>query len=615
MSDYFSREARLARRARRIAEFDGLIGVGSKNERQITTQNAPQHVIKMVREVLNGYHLPALPKLSYSGMRSASVAQDSSKLESGVITVFAELKTLSGINIGFDVPVEIRAGKVVEPSVVVIDGAPRIIAQSTFDDMVNRSTLHDTRPVRSMFAPPMRKDLAAQAYSNRNKVTRVNTGMFSLGPNRRALKDAIAGRTASIREASPEDYDSDTEHESPDVERNHQDDDYLDPAERMEQHNIYIGQETSLKESLEIGDRGGVKYDLPKGTKCTIVRDHAGDNKTFVVRFDDDNKLEAIVERHFLKGAASIKAPKTPKMPSPSKPPKPPKPSAQPKSEKPKNPPAPKAPPRMKSPPKPKKTDKPKDTKHPPLLKKKQPKVCPKCNQSPCVCHRRKGQAIEEIGVNIAQYEFPNAIKMLMKMVPDFSNVNLYRYKDTIAVSPQEGKGMPEMFWNGNKWVDFGGVVDKPEDRDPRLKGPHYAQTEQSFPFPPQFPKKCTVCGKTYSSMEEWKQLPPPSSGKTDWITDFEDYDIRNCACGSTLAVIVKRKVEDSELDNYQDDGADDEVKADLEVTADSELVAKVNEEVGGMRDRGLGDIDIRQAIQSKYGDEVVNAVFEKTAP
>jgi hypothetical protein len=857
MSNYYSREARFARRTRRLAEYEVLAGVGESDERRLTTQTAPQHAIKVAREVLDGYRLPAMPKLSYSGMRNTKTATDSSKLEDGVITIFAEMKTISGINIGFDIPIEIRAGKILEPSVVVVEGAPRVIAQSTFDDLVERSTMHDTRPVRDMFSPPMPNDVANKAYSNRSKVTRVNTGMFSLGANRKALADAIAGRSASIKEASPEDYDSDTEHEPPDVERNQQDDDWLDPAERMEQHDLYAGQEVTLKEELEIGDRGGIRYDLTKGTKCTIVRDLAGDNKSFVVRFEDEG-LEVIVERHFLKAAA------------------------------PKNPPAPKAPPRTKAPPKPPKADG-KPRKQDPFKKMKPSKVCHKCNQSPCVCHRKKAQpiqevgvnivnerfpgainklmtmvdlsevelyrykntvavspsddrypemfwdgkdwismtsgvriaqALEEIGVNIAQYQFPKAIKELMTILPDLSGVSLYKYKDTIAASPE---GSQEIIWSGNRWVpmnkalqteqpprsaapknpsrakrpnkpsdifakppdifvkspdalakpkkidlfkkspkpkvsppgknrkksqvekqppvepqteqlkipvaivqdttqismfveggvtifskratpmsldeveavldnspgscalirakgklwmfsrsehaperyticDVGEVWDNgPEDRyytdigrhalevlfgvkqsgdlkintytddpppnlwgDPESTGPvttkNYlakkSQAEESFPFPPQFPKTCQVCNKTYNSMEEWQQLPPPSSGKTEWITDFEDYDIRNCACGSTLAVIVKRKVEDPELDEYPDDS--ENVQADVEpqeITADEDLVAKVNEEVGGMRDRGLGDIDIRQAIQSKYGDQVVESIFKKTAP
>lgn len=493
--NYFSRENRLARRARRIASYDSLSGIGRTAERRLTTQNASQYAVKMAREVLDNFRLPTMPKLSYSGMRSASTATDSTKLEDGVITIFAELKTLSGVNIGFDMPIEIRAGEILEPSVVVVEGAPRIIAQSTFDDIVERATIYDERPVRDLYSPPMPAGVASDLYANRSKTVRVNNGMFSMGANRQAIRDAIAGRSASLKVASPEDYDSDTEHELPDTERNQQDDDWLDPAERIDQNDLCAGQEVSLKETLEVGDRGGGKYEFSKGTKCKILRDHAGDNKSFVVRFEDG--VDAIVERHFLKSSG-------------------------------KNPPVPKAPSRTKN-----TTPKAPSMKQPKnLLKKKQPKLCPKCNSSPCVCHRKKSQ----------------------------------------------------------------------------------------ISFPNQFPKKCKVCGAVYNSMADWQKLPPPVTGKTEWITDFEDYDVRNCACGSTLAVIVNRKVEDPELDNYLDDGEHDAALPgvqveDVDKVADSELVAKVNEEVGSLREQGLSDADVRQAVQSKYGSDVYEAVFTKTAP
>lgn len=456
-NDYFSRKNRLARRARRLAEFDSLTGINHKAKGKLTTQNAGQHAVSMARDLLNNFRMPSFPKLSYSGIRNARTAQSSSKLEDGVVTIFAEIRTISGVNVGFDIPMEIRDGELMEPSVVVVDGAPRIIAQSTFDDLVERSTMYDLPPVREMYSAPVQQNQAAEAYGNRTKMKRVNTGLFSLGAARQALKDAVAGRsiTAQMEAAGPdedamnlrindlshkmdfgmgskdqhmqelqklvkqreqlrntlqpkgkgpheadeqtaqrsplapaqtpgstygvgghqitqpmpglkkklspgqapgysqntdvtqvdtslptaiedtsvrtqpedrtrnlsqkpeqtkvsppraagvEDYDADDKHEKPDHDRNHQDDDWLDPAERYHQHDLHVGQEVSLKEALEVKERGGAVYDLPKGTKCKILRDHAGDNKSFVVRFEDES-LEAIVERCFLAKSAAM---------------------------------------------------------------------------------------------------------------------------------------------------------------------------------------------------------------------------------------------------------------------------------------------------------------------
>lgn len=401
-NDYFSRENRLARRARRLAEFSDM-GAGKTAKGKLTTQNAGQHAVQMARDLLNSFRMPSMPKLSYSGIRNARTAQSSSKLEDGVVTIFAEIRTISGVNVGFDIPMEIREGELQEPSVVVIDGAPRIIAQSTFDDLVERSTMYDLPPVRELYSAPVNQNQAAEAYGNRTKQKRVNTGLFSLGANRDALRAAIAGKDAQLSPLAPaktpgstygvgghqitqpipkpkttkypgigyspntdvtqiddnrhemtlpettqledtqvqertepafadpardfhtfpadprfteetkehkfgavEDYDADDKWKKPDHDRNHQDDDWLDPAERYHQHDLHAGQEVSLKEALEVKERGGAVYDLPKGTKCKILRDHAGDNKSFVVRFEDES-LEAIVERHFLAKSASLK--------------------------------------------------------------------------------------------------------------------------------------------------------------------------------------------------------------------------------------------------------------------------------------------------------------------
>jgi cell division septation protein DedD len=656
-NNYFSRENRLARRARRLAEYDSLTGMGSApNAGRLTTQNAAHRAMQLVRETLDGYRMPATPKLSYSGIRNARTAQSSSKLEDGVLTIFAELRTLSGIKVGFDIPIEIHNGELQEPSVVVIDGAPRIIAQSTFDDVVDRATIRETQPPRAMYSAPMSQASARDAYANRSLRTKVNNGMFSVGANRQALKDAIAGKCAS-----PEDYDTDTEKDPVDPARNQQDDDWLDPAERYEQHDLHSGMETTLKEELEIGDRGGVKYELSKGTKCTIVRDHAGDNKSFVVRFEDG--MEAIVERHFLKSGAA-KPPKAPKQPKQVKPTKQPKPTKQTKQPKP----------------------------------KKQPKVCPVCNQSPCICHRKKkSQAIEDIGVNIANEKFPEAIDALLKIWSDLSNVELYLYKGTLAACPmdEDVSGLqspaPEIYWNGSEWMSFGVGQDDM---------PHTAQTsaDPGLPFPAQFPKKCNTCGKTYATAEEFKALPPPAMKgypEPEWVTDFAIYDIRNCPCGSTLVAMSKKLLpdepddeaevlasvtaqvqpgqhdmfphdeytaqdlvmsgepvhfEDTESDiTYADDLCDDVVCDDVECDdvecdgdsigieveildvepsiepsvdemtepsiLDEELIAKVNEELNSMQDSGLSEIDAKQAIQSKYGESVMRAVFHKVGP
>jgi hypothetical protein len=48
-----------------------------------------------------------------------------------------------------------------------------------------------------------------------------------------------------------------------------------------------------------------------------------------------------------------------------------------------------------------------------------------------------------------------------------------------------------------------------------------------------QFPKACNVCGKAITSLAEWKLLPMVGA----WEDEEEALEMRNCSCGSTLAI------------------------------------------------------------------------------
>jgi hypothetical protein len=391
----------------------------------LTTQNIGPRALTLVHDILANYLLPSQPKLSYSGVRGVKVASGN-HLEEGVITIHADFRTRTGVQVGIEIPVEVRQGQLSEPSVVIHDGIPRVIAQSTFDGLTTANTFYETLQQREMYAAPFSPQTQETMQDHHVRVERVNPGMFSLKANQDALRAAIQGKAitgqalgqpvkpeniltmgtssrqpitmknpardphgpssfgrtlsptnrterdvtqpdientnpdvtdtnisqptvtntktygppgtdpdyrlpkirpplGAMRQASPEDYDAEDRHEKPDPDRNEQDEDCLDPAERDNQ-DIEVGEDYSLTESMEVKERGGVVHDLSKGTKCTVLRDHAGDNKSFVVEFEDG--LQAIVERHFLKNSSRELTPKklpknklqVPKLKSPPKP-------------------------------------------------------------------------------------------------------------------------------------------------------------------------------------------------------------------------------------------------------------------------------------------------------
>ena len=899
MSDnnsYFSIEARAARRAKRLSGFSALSGSGNSTEGRLTTQNAGMHAVQMAREVLENFRLPMVPKLSYSGIKNARTAQSSSKLEDGVITVFAEMKTLSGINVGFDIPMEIRAGELMEPSVIVVEGAPRIIAQSAFDDVVERSTIYSDPPVRELYSPPLSQSAAHEQYGNRYKVKTISNGMFSSHASKQALRDAIAGRAVTAQMAAPsmayrvildgpvgvcvgfvpdgfefdefnlvsddggssvvispsgdmaimsdpamateppdlmiwrsepefeawvssmqfdaashaaqldvqsapadsqgrgtgghqitqpipklrkqvpgpqgynpggsipsgnnhipgtptgvdpskqlgdptrnensdltqvdplmqdeptlnmnlggpedeqttdlepglndtkmspkrpavpwntnaakeeswfeknvknkkkdapdeepaeepeeksaakDDDDSEDHPERRDVDRNEQDEDALDPAER-DTNDLHRGMEVTLKEELEVRNRGGGSIDYSKGTKCEIVRDLAGDNKAFVVRFKDGQ--EVIVDRSFLKKAQKSKMPKAPKQPKQPKQPKIPKP-------------------------------------------KKQPKVCAKCNKSPCICHRKKSQDSSEQALNLRINDLSHKLEFGLGNKPQMMQElqTLVKQRETMRntlapQSPQQERGAvgPGMCEDCGE-ADCEGtcrscqvcMVPLAADNktwfcsdDCEAHGLELKQLRDE--------EGCPECGSTrrhthnYTAQklpgyDQWKTKTPPEFEGDDenlpggycpyckeFVVDGEAHFHRCTTCGEDCepgqdycsdacskaygfdehaapegdAPVVGDGEEITIVCCPECGDWSDPTKGDprfcmacgarlftgpapvekLDMTADMDFMAKVNEEVNSMREQGLTEIDARQAIFKKFGPSVANKIFE----
>lgn len=196
-SNYFSPEARDERRAERVKNASKLSGTFNKvashytAAKKLTTQNAGLSAVAFVRGIISHYRMPSEPKLGYSGIRNVRTAAHSSTVMDGVIIVTASVRTPSNVYINFDIPVEIRDGQMLEPSVIVHHGAPRVIAQSTFDEITTRHTAHEVKPVREMYAKPLDKKVSDHLYSHRVKTTRRSPGMFSVKANRDEIRRAI----------------------------------------------------------------------------------------------------------------------------------------------------------------------------------------------------------------------------------------------------------------------------------------------------------------------------------------------------------------------------------------------------------------------------------------
>ena len=157
------------------------------HESVVTASTAGFEAVKLVRDLMSQYVWPTAPKLSYTGMRHTSVRLDQEEVDSGVITVTGELRSPLGVKVSFDVPIEIRAGRLLEPSIMVFGGQPRVISQSTIDTVIrDNNTYMDTQP-RSMYGAPFDKVEAKSRKPFHQE--RRSPGLF-----------AVAGKTAALRE-------------------------------------------------------------------------------------------------------------------------------------------------------------------------------------------------------------------------------------------------------------------------------------------------------------------------------------------------------------------------------------------------------------------------------
>lgn len=415
--DYFSPESRDERREERVKNASKVSGTFNKlserytASRKLTTQNAGLSAVAMVRGIISHYRLPSEPKLGYSGIRNVRTAANSSKVTDGVVVVTASVRTPTNVYINFDVPIEIRDGELLEPSVIVHNGAPRVIAQSTFDEITTRHTAHEIMPVREMYSKPLDKKVSDQLYSQRVKMTRKMPGMFSVKANRDAIRRAISigtdievgiEKTAKLCEGPGPSGDGECPNE---VDSEFKDGLCAECAEEM--GNTYAPDELvvpglddgpeedgdDLLESLGIETRG---------------LDKAMDG---MMQEPSKDILDPSKKKYFAQKVPVSKPPRVPKPKMPRQPsmPKPPAQAKPPITNPDQNSPKPPAPP------KPVKIETPKP-KIPPNLRKRPDRksLCKKCNQAPCMCpNRRKKSSLQQAFARAAKSVLNHDIKFV----------------------------------------------------------------------------------------------------------------------------------------------------------------------------------------------------------
>lgn len=172
-------------------------GVG----RPSTLPETIRKVIASVRGTLDSIgEFPIPPTIEYQSVRSIRAAAGGTErnplIADGVIMLHARFITKTGVRDEFDVPVMIREGQVVQPSVIVHGGTLKVLAPSSIREMVASGTFTQQAPSRGQFSAPLSHDEAIQwnqverSYKTR---TRLNPGMFSVSASSTLLRAAVRG--------------------------------------------------------------------------------------------------------------------------------------------------------------------------------------------------------------------------------------------------------------------------------------------------------------------------------------------------------------------------------------------------------------------------------------
>ena len=562
---YFSKESRDARRASRAKNNSQIRSALTKTagSGDITTQNAGTKALSLVRSLLDSYRLPTLPRLSYSGLRKGRTAANSSKVEDGVITISASLKTFSNVGISFDIPIEIHGGKLQDPSVLVYNGAARVISQATFDDLVNNNTIKDIVPVRKLYDAPLDNKQAKELYSNRTKMTRVNRGMFSLGAAKEELRKAIRGQDVDISKIDKEAYSDyvEPEQSAPEyelrgsrcprcnkiececsAEEKKRDTEFnpeiecttkkladTDPFE-FDPQNPSLGDRNW---GGEVGDplqqaRRRLQTETPEETKLRLEQESGQyPIPNIPPPSTEDGEFDDTVIKGPPSAVTKIDRPMVATKLDPKKAPKPPKPVGV----------APKFPKNV-----------PGKVKPPPMQRTKgKPdyhRLCSKCSASPCVCQSRK------------------------KVKAD-----IWRPITAQTTPPPPGGGdsgdiKPDV-WQGH--------IDRPGYESVPLSRVHIGGT---FILEGEYWRKFEM------GIRRQKGRAPAQLRQID----------PNTMVLAKIGDVLKK------ISQFIQD-------------ADQELIAKVNKEFEDLKKQGLQDVDCKLALRAKYSPSVCEAVFRKIAP
>lgn len=116
----------------------------SASDNKVTSKSVYKKAVTFARDFLNNFNVGGRVDIKFNTVRNASYTEKGI-IENGDINLDVQIRTLSGVKIKGELNIPIRSSQLLEPSVIIINGNARVIAQSTFDDIVKRGTFKRNR--------------------------------------------------------------------------------------------------------------------------------------------------------------------------------------------------------------------------------------------------------------------------------------------------------------------------------------------------------------------------------------------------------------------------------------------------------------------------------------
>lgn len=200
----FDREARQLRRLARLTHVADAFATSPLlpgNDRlDPERKRLPTEAIRLVGAYLAQFNWPMPPQLTFRGIRTATRDEQTPIEEADAeILLSAHFMTASGVRHEFEIPVAVRQNKLLEPSVAIVNGSPRIIAQSLVDEVTKAGTFRQKiDPRGNIYGPPMdqmARDIYLETEDRLKERDRFSKGMYSVGSrtaqSRQELEDAV----------------------------------------------------------------------------------------------------------------------------------------------------------------------------------------------------------------------------------------------------------------------------------------------------------------------------------------------------------------------------------------------------------------------------------------